>query len=630
MGAGPSPLGADVTEGQHAESAIGEGECMQMLGPLSVPGQLRLTTDRLTFTPNRFNRIFGLKASSVEFDDIDSVELVGIDRVLQISAGNETLKFHGKWARTIHERLTLTLNADSLEMKALMNERILMQAAAEYYPSALVAVVGTVTVTTRSVRFEPRDLERLVYRSAELTIPVSDLVDVELRGPRKVALNTGDELRFASPEAPRLYATLHALVRHVASGDNSSEFYFDVCPAQYRGIVLSRNGLLSVTNQGLQFVAKGTLGIKDGVSDIYDWLFDEVTGLRQDRSSNRLLVATESQTHTLVCTELDARGEAIVQKYADSDVGPLPFYVEKANISVADGAQSAWAILNNWAYRFPDLDEQKLLMFGPATLVSPRPGTRHGWCVLFEYSFIWLPRGGPDSGINPVELDLGELLRADDENEEENEDEIRFRYRGRSVRLIASEGRLFTRPFWSVVEEQRAKILGLRPGVSAADARKASSAEPDERRETYRTTLTHRRRRETVIAHEDQSWTGELTNVSLHGCCVQLSESVESGLPVVITITENDGGKAVFHGHAIHCRQSASKQFWLCGIKFDGVWEEQNAIRSLWTRYQREEARESKFINTGEFPRLSRTDSQGISVPTPDGAPEGQPPSTES
>ena len=603
---------------------------MQMLGPLSVPGQLRLTKERLSFTPNRFNRIFGLKASSFLLDDIESIALVGIDRVLQISVGDETHKFHGKWARTIHERLTLTLNADTMEMRALMLERILVQTTAEYYPSALVAVVGTVTVSTRSIRFEPRDLERLVYRSAEMSVPVADLTDVTLRGPRKVTLNNGAELRFVSSEAPRLYATITALVRHAAIGGNASEFFFDIWPAQYRGGLLSRNGLLSMTNQGLQFVAKGTLGIKDGTSDIYDWPFDKITGLRQDRSHNRLLIATESQTHALICTELDNRSETIVQKYADSDTGLLPFYVEKANISVANGAQSAWAILNNWAYRFPELDQQKLLMFGPATLVSPKPGTRLGWCVLFEESFIWLPRGGPDSGINPVELELGELLRGDDESEEEDEDEICFQYRGRTVRIIASEGRLLTRPFWSIVDEQRAKLLGLKPDEPTTVVRKTSTRESDERRETYRTTLTHRRRRKTVVAHVDQNWVGELTNVSLHGCCVHLAERIESGLPVVITITENDGSKAVFHGHIVHCRQAVKKEVWLCGVKFDGIWGEKNAIRSLWTRYQREEARESKWLNTGEFPRLNRGNSQGPAVPASGAPPTDQDPTTES
>ena len=146
---------------------------MQMLGPLSVPGQLRLTDRSISFIPNRLNRLFGLKECTISLGDIDEVNIVGIDRALQIDAGGTVLKFHGKWARTIHERLVPTLDAGTMEMKALLRERILVQGSAEYYPSSVVAVVGSATVTSRTVRFEPRDLERLVYRSSELSIPIN-------------------------------------------------------------------------------------------------------------------------------------------------------------------------------------------------------------------------------------------------------------------------------------------------------------------------------------------------------------------------------------------------------------------------------------------------------------------------
>lgn len=591
----------DVTETYPNETTLAEGECMQRVGLLSVPGQLRLTNQRLVFTPNRFNQIFGLKSCSIQLDSIDSLSLVGIDRVLQIALGAENFKFHGKWARTIYERVVPTLNANTLEMRALMLERILIQTTAEYFPSAVVAVVGTITVSTRTVRFEPRDLERLVYRSSEMVVPLTDLSEVLLLGPRKLVLKGASELRFSSADAPKLYSTLTAIVQHLSTDASESEFFFDSWPAQHRGRLLARNGLLSLTNSGLQFVAKGTLGVRDGADDVFDWPFQEITGLRLDRRNNQLLISTRAQNHALTCADLDQRGEEILRRYAASDTGHLPFFVEKAQLSVANGSEGAWALLNEWAYRFPELDQQRLLLFGPVTLVSPKPGTRRGWCVLFEEVFIWLPRGGPDTGINPVEIELKELIRGDENPMAQ--DEINFRYRNRTVRLIATNGSLFTRPFWSIVNERRTELLGVVPNKSSALSQDASFGNPADRRETYRTILTHRRRRRTILAFETRSWQGELTNFSLHGCCVHLKEEVESKIPVMITIFERENTSVVFHGHIVHCRELVGRDIWVCGIEFDGIWREKDPIRSIWTRFQREEARETNWLDTGEFQR---------------------------
>ena len=157
-----------------------------MRGPLSVPGRLRLTDKRLHFQPDRFNRLFGLKPISIPIDAIQEIGIKGLDRMLRVKVGSETYKFHGKWARTIHDRLARTLNATTLETRALMRERILFQAGVDFYPSGFIAVVGTITVTTREVRYEPRDLERLVYRRDPFTIPVENLADVALEGHKDV------------------------------------------------------------------------------------------------------------------------------------------------------------------------------------------------------------------------------------------------------------------------------------------------------------------------------------------------------------------------------------------------------------------------------------------------------------
>ena len=199
---------------EKGERILGQGECMQMRGPLSVPGVLSLTDRRLVFVPDKLNKLIGMKQVTIRLESIKSYSLVGVDRALHVQGADDHWKFHGKWARTVHRRLKAFLEAgqeDQSSGEFGARERILLQAPADYFAKAVVTVGGDVIVTTRYLRFTPSAIERLMWRNLEIEVPIQDISNVQMNGPRRLTVTFGKtEHRFAGALVPRMYAALSA------------------------------------------------------------------------------------------------------------------------------------------------------------------------------------------------------------------------------------------------------------------------------------------------------------------------------------------------------------------------------------------------------------------------------------
>ncbi len=296
------------------ERLLGHGECSRLVGPLSVPGELYLTTARLYFEPDRLNKLVGIKALVINLSDITDAEVSGIDRVMTVTTGAKRARFMGKWARTVYERPESLVSEESGEDRQCWRHRgaalashesLLVQSTLDYSATSVVMVPGELVVTPRTVSYTPRRLERLVWRNLEFEAPMDQIEELVLDGPRRVSFKVGDkEHRFNGVGSLEVYAAIWAAQDHpggdvvyvrgqpatgLSTGPGHLVFKFG--PVQVHRGVLAHPGLLIQTWRGLAFLLGGSLDKFIGLPQItrFDW--PDV--VRLDLSSDtRLVIST--------------------------------------------------------------------------------------------------------------------------------------------------------------------------------------------------------------------------------------------------------------------------------------------------------------------------------------------------
>lgn len=584
---------------QKDELLLGEGECSMMVGPLSVAGDLVLTTQRIHFNPSRLNKMVGVKPLSLKVSKMDKVEIVGIDRVVTISSGDKTTKFMGKWAKTVHDRLQ-ALIAGTLEPSDTLdgfgvNERYLVQTGIDYSATSVLMVGGEITVTGRSLRFTPSTLERLMWRKLKIETAIEGIEELTLESNRRVSFRLGkDTHRFAGGPARKIYSAILAAKAHRASGRSEEQFIYDVANASIHRGVLSHPGLLVETWDGLTFLVGGALDKLVGVApvSVLPWKEVERIDLNDD---SRLAVSTAKSSVVFSTSDLEGRFEHLLRAFGrvEGEAARVLGLATDPQLKDADEDEAdriAGELVDTWGGRLPNLSGQVLALWGPALRVSRRVGCRRGHLGVFEEYVIWIPEGGITTGVNPIVLPIGQLQRLD--NHDKPRPELRLRLGGGELHLLPPSRERFTKHFWEIVGE-RAAVITLRE-QSTSKKKKASDEGADvwNRRATYRVALPVRHQLPVQLrpvgTEEERTIAARLTNLSLGGAGIATAESLTVGDTLLLSLGLGGNKTLTLKTTVIHSRQVGRRKLVRAGLAMAtlSVLEEEE-LRKLWTGCQR-------------------------------------------
>jgi len=598
---------------KEGEELLGRGECSMMLGPLSVIGDLTLTSQRLHFEPNRLNRMMGLKSVTIETSKIKKIDIVGIDRVVTILDNKRTTKFMGKWAKTVSERLKALRDqaaraADSSGFDA--GERYLIQTSIDYATSPVVMVGGDITVTTRTVHFEPSGLEKMMWRKLKVQAPVADISDLTLSGPRRVEFRLGEEHhRFSGSAATRIYAALDAAKTHARTGLPSRDLVFDLMSASVERGMLSHPGTLVQLEDCLRFFLGGSLDALVGIAAITDFRWSELERVDVGEDS-KLTLTQNGEKHILSVPGLSDHERSFLLAFgrASKDGQPTLGVTTGAASSDEEKAQAAAVsrtLRDVWGERLPDLRDQTLSLWAPSVRTSRRVGCRRGRIGIFDEYVVWVPEGDRASGLNPIVVPIAQLERIG--LEQEAGVELRLRLDTSELHLLATEGAQVTQAFWEQVGDRAAEL-----SVRQAD-RDASSlrSTPDvwNRRATYRVGLPVKLHvpAELRVISETQSLTASarVMNLSLGGAGLASAEAFPIGADILLSVCPEEERDITFRGRVIHSRRVGRRNLIFSGLEFaDLSTLEDERLRRLWTSCQRIEVQLSRGVNETTIPPI--------------------------
>lgn len=595
------------------EELLGKGECSMMIGPLSVIGELTLTSQRVHFEPNRLNKLVGIKPLTLRTGDIDKVEVVGIDRVITIATGDKTTKFMGKWAKAVHDRLQGQLSGtvdhrDTLDGFAL-DERYIVQATLDYSATAVVMVGGDVTVTTRHLRFTPSTLEKLMWRNLRVEVAIEAVEDLKLTGPRRLQFRVGEDIhRFAGAAATRVYAAIWAAQEQVASERPSRDFVFEVAGASMQRGVLTHPGLLIQTYTGLTFLLGGSLDALVGIPAISNYLWADLSHMELMPGGKIMLARGAEQVSFAIANLPDyetgfLRGYSQVEGPAAQVLGLSEDPIVREEDREA-AAEIAAQLVATWGARLPDLSNQTLALWGPGLRVSRKVGCRRGNVGVFDEYVLWIPEGGIATGLNPIVLPIAQLQRI--ALQDKSVPDLRLRVGGGELHLMPPTQQRFTEPFWDLVGDRAAEIT-----LRQRDAREAPSQSPDvwNRRNTYRVGLPVRHHVPLEIrivgTEEATPLSGRMTNLSLGGIGFASATSLPVGTDLLVSMPQGESRNTSFLATVIYSRQVGRRKLILSGLEFAQMSPlQQDELRRLWTACQRIEVQIERGMDERDIESL--------------------------
>lgn len=609
------------------EEHLGKGEASMMIGPLSVTGEITLTSKRIHFEPNRLNKLVGVKPLTLETRSIKQLSIVGIDRVITVVANEKTFKFMGKWAKTVHDRLQGQLHGIEDHNQTLdgfaLDERYILQTTLDYSATTVVMVGGDVTVTARHVRFTPGVLEKLMWRDLRIEVDIEQIEDLELTSPRRMQFRIGeDKYPFAGAAAARTYAAIWAARQHIVSGLPNREFVFEVTAASIQRGVLSHPGILVQTRTELTFFLGGALDALVGIPAVshYRWADMGQIDLSQP---GKLGVETSSQRVVFLIPNLGDLETAYLRGFCrlnteDRNVLGLndtPFLQDQDREEAAAITEQLGL---TWGDRLPKLAGQTLALWGPALRVSRKVGCRRGHIGVFDEYVLWIPEGGTALGVNPLVLPIAHLQRV--EFGDNSGSDLRLHLGGNELRLLPATEQRFTQPFWQMVGDRAAEI-----SVLQQDGKEAPNQSPDvwNRRTTYRVglPLRHHIPLELRLMGTDERpvLLGRLTNLSLGGIGFASATTLQTGTTVLVSMPQGESRNTSFRANVIYSCQVGRRKLIFSGLEFASMGPaDRDELRRLWTACQRIEVQTQRGMDDRDVDPLVETPNEDHADPRED------------
>lgn len=466
------------------EAVLCQEECLQRRGPLAYEGKLIVTDRRVFFEASRLSRLTGAKAFQLKIEDITSVALVGIARLLVIKAGVETARFMGPGARRVHARLNSQLlqirSPDSMfgvEARSLFEEgeKVVFQGTLERYLNPVLSASGDVTLTDRRFRFTPLStLDRLLFDGAPVDLPLDEIKSSKMVGVRhRLELKTHDRrLLFGGSNAGRVYALLGG-VMYVEEEGSSAESATQGALATWevslhRGPI-AHKGTLVVGSQRLRFATSGMLDALVGAHDVDLALADVERIALRGVADRRLVLRADGQDYLLSMAQVSERFQDFIELLLRTDGSDDPEVLETGE--VGDGDLVA-KLLGSWVNHLGRITESRVAMFGPAVHLGGK-GTfaRRGWMCLTQRRILFLPAGGPDGREDLLAVPTqGVKVPMDSDDQHESLD---LKGKGFNISLLLRGGQPLVDEFWARVSEGRwTRQAGRAKQLAAQDVSK--------------------------------------------------------------------------------------------------------------------------------------------------------------
>jgi c-di-GMP-binding flagellar brake protein YcgR len=397
-------------------TVLSADSCLFHKGAVAHPGLLELGEDVLTFTPTRMlDRLAGAQDLEIPVSAITELAAGGIHHNMDVTVGKQTLRFSGKGALRVHARLVALL-AEGEELpegeEPLFEpgERVILQGPADLYVNDLVAVRGEITLSDVRFRFMPGvGLERLLWRSAQIDVPIGDVDDWSISGLRRLfECQINDRrVRVGGALAPTLFRHFSSMHQDTESPDGvGGSAIIEQWKVQLRRGPLAHPGEMDVTPDRLRFRPTGLLDAVVGVS-AFDLELDQVTTLtRRGWAETKIEIRSGHKVHTFSIPEHEARFEGLMELIRDRHY---------RRISVlSPGDPSAYrGCLDAWSERIRYDDSEQVVVSTVGVLNKGPNEYRFGWLILTRSRLLFLPLGGPASKQTHLDLPLGQIVRLD-------------------------------------------------------------------------------------------------------------------------------------------------------------------------------------------------------------------------
>ncbi len=588
------------------EQLLAAGACTSAVGPLTVEGQVFLTTERICFEPTGLNRLLGAPVLALPLIELQDAHFEEAHASLVIVGGGHAHRLVGAGAREVYEVLAPLL--DGIPSDA-PRERVLLFADGEIAVNDLLSAVGEVTLTTWRLRFQLRGFERRIWPVLDVNVALTEVSGFRLCGiRRRLEVQCGDRVvRFLGPVVPSLYGALRAAAELTAGAVTLHTLEHEAWPVDLHRRPLSHPGALVRTATRLTFLATGTLDALIGLEPEIEMPLSAIErialcGTFEDRIAVTTASGAAAGAATVVVNfsvaNVRSRYDALVAWMADRATGPVWLGAEPPE---AD-REAVAAILAPWRSSGPVTDSPRL--FCPAVRISGSSGAEPGWLSVDDALLLWVPRLCEGSGAIAFRLPL------------------RLPHLGQTYLLVAAPAHELhlqalggARHRWRVASQPPQGAAGdapplrggiaphfrraLREHLDEIDAPESAPevvfvAAPDSsqsgRRKTYRVPIPAGRaadilfwtRADDVLERLDCT----LADWSLGGCGVLVVERLPPGTQLHVHVhvgTEVHPLLAEF----VFDRKLKGEALWFTGLRFVGNWGDiERVTNALWQDFQ--------------------------------------------
>ncbi len=397
-------------------TVLSADDCLFHRGPIAHPGRLEVGEDLLSFSPTRvLDRIAGAEDVELPIAEITEIAAGGIHHNLDITIQGKTLRFSGRGAMRVHARL-ICLLADGEDLpdgeKPLFEpgERVVLQGQGELYVNDLVAVRGEITLTDMRFRFMPGlGLERLLWNSAQIDVPLKMLHDWDLKGLRRLFSCTIEDrqIRVGGALAPDLYRHLETMgPGGEIKEDSGEESVIETWKVQYRRGPMAHPGDLSVSPSRVQFRPTGILDAVVGVQEFSVELNEVTSVTRRGWAETKVHLRAGHLSYTLNIPDHQTRFDGLVDLIRDR-------HLRDSNKLRAGDPSAYTACLDSWSERIRYDDSEQIVVSTVAAHSRSTSEVRFGWLLLTRSRLLFLPIGGPASKEEHMDLPLETICRLD-------------------------------------------------------------------------------------------------------------------------------------------------------------------------------------------------------------------------
>lgn len=591
---------------------IFRGDLVYRKGRLAFAGNCSLTDDFLWFRPEALDRLAGARPWRLALDEVQRLELLGIECQLVISTAERNYELEGAGTLLLHRALRERMESMAHEHKSWRvheDKRVIFEASMSLALPGGKPLQGEVSLTPKSFRFLPKSIRRPSEAVPDITIFIPDVHEVELRRDEAMLVLTTESsvLEVSGADAPILAEILRFLRSHQSRRLDTSL----ARRVRHYTEKEAAHGQLVVTSHRIRFVSEVDVLKEGGDSSDVELPAARVGGLYADPRT--LTVRTPEGLHYFEMPEAGALVDQLAATWSHPTRAFVPALDAAGQFAERSDVQRL-ALTWSWVIEAELL--QQPLLAGPVLLHIPGLRLERHILMLTHNAFLLLPVEGPTTeGGAIVFRNIGGL---DPTAPELRRDRLEFQIGGRNVQLLPHGGAAFVSLFWDSIPRRIASA----PEVvqKAQRKRSALTTYEDNRRESYRVSPVERYvGTMTVLAipsqhvpefeYDETPANGEeeeavrrlikagdqlqyeMRDVSVEGMGVVMQEPLPTGAKVQVDLFDADSVFSI-DAEVVNTRALPSKKYpFHSGLRVDEPEGDTRVrIQGLWTSLQRQRA----------------------------------------